>query len=197
MMRQDIGLNDDSELLPADWPGDHVERPLLPGDLSQFAANRGVQKTDLKAFHPFQFDSKVNAGGGLIYFDETIKRDTLKTILGVMGVHYEMMDYAIFAACSANPARDEYLAQVRLVSHHAIECGFFIRKKLPLQPRSAFEILARFTESQCKKWNRTSLFGTRGGDGDSAKETLGFGFMVEDTEWRIYRVWSRSWLLLK
>ena len=30
-----------------------------------------------------------------------------------------------------------------------------------------------------------------------AKEALGFGFMVEDTERRIYRIWSWSWLVPK
>src|SRR5262249_10286280 len=79
----DLGLPESIALLPHDWPADGIDRPLLPGDLSQFAANRGVSKIDLTEFHPFRFDSKIHPGGGLTYFDELIGSDDLKTLLGI------------------------------------------------------------------------------------------------------------------
>ena len=41
------------------------------------------------------------------------------------------------------------------------------------------------------------LRGTLGGDGDWAKESLAFGFFVENTYWSVYRLWSRPWLVTK
>jgi hypothetical protein len=200
---EDLELPEGIEILSHGWPADNVARKLLPGDLSQFAANRGPQKTDLSEFHPFCFDSKINAGGGLIYFDEFAGLDDLKAALAIMGVHTQMRDYAMFAALSDDPQRDDFLDQLRFVSHHALESGYLIWKKLDEQPLSLWEMVEAFIAGQRRKWNSGgsafphTLSGTRGGDGDGAKEALGFGFMVEDTEWRIYRIWSRSWLVLK
>jgi hypothetical protein len=194
---QDLGMHEGIAILPSEWPGDGIARPLLPGDLSQFALNRGPQKTDLATFHPFRADPKINAGGGLIYFDEMIEFETLKEAIGLMGVYCGMQDYAVFAACSADPAKDNYLDQLRFVSHHALDSGYFVRNKLPAQTNSIWQTVEIFIKGQREKWKRGGLAGTRGGDGDGAKEALGFGFMVEDTEWQIYRLWSRSWLILK
>ena len=203
MQKSDFGLDDRFEILPASWPDDAKARSVLPGDLTQFAVNRGPQTTDLATFHPFRADPKLHGGGGVIYFDEGIERDQLTTVLGLMGVAYTMTDFAIFADCSDDPAQQDYLAQMRLVSHHALESGYFAYQKLPVQPASVLDVIAGFIERQREIWNPghhpfpSSLRFTRGGDGDSVKEALGYGFMVEDTEWQIYRVWSRSWLVPK
>lgn len=203
MQKSDYGLDDGFEILPATWPDDGLARSLLPGDLTQFAANRGVQRTDLATFHPFRFDPKLHAGGGLIYFDEGIEREELTTVLRLMSVDYVMTDFAIFAAAAEDPAQEDYLAQMRLVSHHALDSGYFIRRRLPVQAKSVLDVVAGFIDRQREIWNPghhpfpSSLRYTRGGDGDSVKEALGYGFMVEDTEWRIYRIWSRSWLVPK
>jgi hypothetical protein len=48
------------------------------------------------------------------------------------------------------------------------------------------------------RWAFTDkLSGTLGGDGDWAKESLAFGFLVENSYWAVYRVWSRPRLVTK
>jgi hypothetical protein len=205
MSRQsELGLPDEIELLPPDWPNDNKPREILPGDLSHFAANRGPQRTDLTQFHPFRFDPKINPGGGLIYFDEYVDLSALKVTLQLMGTHVVSTEYAVFAGSSVNPIQDDFLDQLRFVSYYALKNGYYIGSK-ELHPRalSLGQVIEAFVVGQRKKWSlaghsfSASLAGTRGGDGDGAKEALGFGFMVEDTEWSIYRIWSRSWLVTK
>ncbi|HEX5211801.1 MAG TPA: hypothetical protein VFW22_08725 [Pseudolabrys sp.] len=196
-----LGLPGGIEISPPDWPNDQKQRDIWPGDLSQFAANKGPRRTDLSQFHPFRFDPKINAGGGLIYFDEYAGLSELKASLHLMGVLTDMTEYAAFAASSANPVEDDFLDQLRLISHYTLENGYFAKtKNLRPQSLSLWQAIEAFIVGQRRKWQSTSdlsLVGTRGGDNDSAKETLGFGFMVEDTEWSIYRIWSRSWLVTK
>jgi hypothetical protein len=196
VQRQQLGLTEDVAILPPDWPGDGV-RELLPGDLTQFAANQGPHRTDLTGFHPFRFDSRTNAGGGLIYFDEVIDPADLATILRAMGVFADLKDYAVFVQSARDPEQEDYLDQVRFVSTWAIQKGYRIARQPPPQTLSVWDVTRMFVAGQRAKWGRVALSGTRGGDGDGAKEELGFGFMVEDTEWMIYRIWSRSWLLMK
>jgi hypothetical protein len=196
LQQQQFGLSEDVAILPPDWPGEGV-RELLPGDLTQFAANRGPYRTDLSRFHPFRFDSRTNAGGGLIYFDEVIDAADLATILRAMGVRADLKDYAVFAQSSHDPVQEDYLDQVRIVSTWAIQNGYRIARRPPPQALSVWDLARMFVAGQRVKWTRELLSGTRGGDSDSAKEALGFGFMVEDTEWDIYRIWSRSWLEMK
>jgi hypothetical protein len=63
--------------------------------------------------------------------------------------------------------------------------------------------LLGFVEIQKQKWNEkgriysSKLRGTASGDNDWARESLGFGFHMENTYWGICRIWSRSWLLTK
>lgn len=202
MSRQlELGLPDEIEIFAPDWPNDQKHRDIWPGDLSQFAANKGPQRTDLSQFHPFRFDPKINAGGGLIYFDEYADLGDLKASLRLMGVLTDMTEYAAFGASSVNPAQDDFLDQLRLISHYALGNGYFARTRdLRPQSLSLWQVIEAFVAGQRNKWQSTSelsLVGTRGGDDESAKETLGFGFMVEDTEWSIYRIWSRSWLVTK
>lgn len=156
----DLGLPEDVELLAPDWPSDPRPHKVLPGDLLRFAANQGPTETDLATFHPFRFDPKINAGGGLIYFDECVDFDILKATLGLMGVYPGMKDYATFAACAANPVADDYLDQVRFISHHALECGYFVgRGPFAEQRYSLWEIIETFIAGQRKKWSRGELRG--------------------------------------
>ena len=58
-------------------------------------------------------------------------------------------------------------------------------------------------EKQRQKWNdpdyaySSQLAGTMGGDGDWAKESLAFGFLMENQYWQVMRIWSRAWLVTK
>jgi hypothetical protein len=57
--------------------------------------------------------------------------------------------------------------------------------------------------SETVKWNEPRhtfsfrLSGTFGGDGYWAKESLCFGFLVENNYRGVYRIWSRAWLVTK
>lgn len=60
------------------------------------------------------------------------------------------------------------------------------------------DAITAFIAAERTYWYDTaSLSGTLGGDGDWAKEHLGFGFMVENVSHRIYRLWSRPYLVTK
>jgi hypothetical protein len=67
---------------------------------------------------------------------------------------------------------------------------------------TTIQAVTGFIAAQKKKWNDGYTFsskirGTAGGDGDWPKEKLAFGFHVENTNWSVYRVWSRPWLVTK
>lgn len=197
-----FGLPDGVEILANDWGSETRFLDVLPGDLSKFALNKGPRMTRLSRFHPFRSDSNVNAGGGLVYFDEFVEPGALAATLQLMGVDGAMRDYALFAGVAERPAREGYLHQLRFVSHRALADGFFTPSgDLSPQPACMLDVVTAFISGERGRWNSGdpmfSLDGMRGGDGDSAKESLGFGVLVEETEWRIYRIWSRAWLVTK
>jgi hypothetical protein len=73
---------------------------------------------------------------------------------------------------------------------------------LPEQRIPIGDYIETFIAEQKGKWNdehavSRHLSGSLGGDGDWAKESLGFGFAVANTDWGVYRLWSRPWLCNK
>jgi hypothetical protein len=68
------------------------------------------------------------------------------------------------------------------------------------QPMPLKDALWRFIELEREIWGSgmsRQLRGLFGGDGDWAKESLCFGFLVENNDQGIYRLWSRAWLVTK
>lgn len=62
------------------------------------------------------------------------------------------------------------------------------------------EAMWAFVEHEKKEWGTfwgEKLETTFGGDGDFAREDLSFGFMIENADEGIYRIWSRAWLVTK
>jgi hypothetical protein len=60
------------------------------------------------------------------------------------------------------------------------------------------DALWAFIENQERTWGAPgALGGAMGGDGDWAKESLGYGFMVENAYFGVYRIWGRAWLVTK
>jgi hypothetical protein len=141
--------------------------------------------------------------GGTIYF-ERAATGALEAILQAMGVRTAMTAYAACAFSSEDTVTDRYLDQIRLFSYPALQ-GLLRIEKAALPPEQTLtlgEAVAGFLEAQRGKWNdewtfSRKLSGTAGGDGDWAKESLAFGFHVENTYWGVYRVWSRAWLVTK
>ncbi|HEV2689177.1 MAG TPA: hypothetical protein VGV35_11500 [Bryobacteraceae bacterium] len=221
-----VSIDSASQILsvaPAVWPGPPL--PLQPGDPSHFVpAGLGLgtspiirpwdrledvaHRPDYYGFNapssdPFQNAPLYDACGGIIYFDGRPKRNHLDTVLALLEVSSETTEYAAFHALSANPLEQRYLEQLRFVAPHALISLFGVQPQEDTQPLVKQKLtiagaLWRFIELQQEKYNRTSrLNGVMGGDGDWAKESLAFGFMVENSYHGIYRIWSRAWLVTK
>jgi hypothetical protein len=213
------GFPDDVRLSAADWPQNCAEP--RPGDLQVFIPQGfglgapaiitpygGPPQQSYYGFHaaqahPFLNGPLTESSGGTLYFDDNASLQTLQETLGLMGV-YQTLDYVAFGKSSSDPIGKRYLDQIRLVTHSALASIFGATNSQPPPQQTLHvpEAVCAFITAQRSKWNdgyafSSKLAGTAGGDGDWAKESLAFGFHVENTYWGIYRVWSRSWLVTK
>jgi hypothetical protein len=208
-------------ILGKDWPGRPL--PLMPGDLNRtlpqglglavpliatpwvIGPSPGYYGLDTAARDPFRAAPTQDPYGGVLYFDERVEPEKLSAALEVIGVHTSRKDYALFAAHAEDPVADRYLDQMRIASKAALGHFFEARAEaagLPDQPLALGAFIEIFIAEQRSTWNSRSVFsdplaGTLGGDGEWAKESLAFGFLVENTSWGVYRVWSRPWLVTK
>jgi hypothetical protein len=217
-------MSDAVQALGADWPGRQL--PVMPGDLTQFlpqglglgvpmivrpwdnpleALSRpnfyGLDRPDA---HPFRAAPTQEPSGGVIYFDHNWPSEHIRATLDVIGVHALSVHYAVFAASADDPPEERYLDQVRIIAKSALGHFFAAEeaKALPDQTVPIGDFVVSFIAAQRAKWSGRGPFpaelaGTLGGDGDWAKESLAFGFLVENTYWSVYRLWSRPWLATK
>jgi hypothetical protein len=207
--------------LPPDWPGHPL--PLMPGDFSRSVPHgmglsgplivrpwddplKALAGPNYYGFEPLESDPvraapTQYADGGVIYFDERLSWDLLCTALLVIGVRFDMRDFVVFAGEAKNPIQKRYLDQARIISRGGIGQIFGAGQELAdvpsEQPLTVEGYIKQFIAEQREKWSGRKLRGTAGGDGDWAKEWLAFGFMVENWYWRVYRIWSRAWLVTK
>ena len=216
-----IGIEDRVMICPADWPAGAA---VAPGDLTRFApiglamspppvvmpwdnANDAMPRGEFygaaaRSGDPFQ-DAPINeAGGGIVYLSGTIDTATLRSMAALLHVFSEETRYAVYASESKRPGEDRYLAQIRIVRIAAMLplFGAHPGAATHAQALSIGELLAAFVQAQQQHWNAASssaLEGLLGGDGDTASEGLGFGFMVENGSNGVYRLWSRPWLVTK
>jgi len=188
-------------ILDRDWPGRPL--PVMPGDLSQFVPNGSGLERDAD---PMRGAPLGESSGGTLYFDASIRPDDLATLLRVLHVPNHEKHFVVFAGSARKPLEERYLDQVRIVSRVALIRLFWVDEAATLaaQPISIAEYVARFVDEQRHKWEDAdghpfprSLDGVFGGDGDSDKEALCFGLMVENASCAVYRVWSRAWLVNK
>jgi hypothetical protein len=213
------GFPDDLHLSATDWPPDC--REPRPGDLQLFLPQGfglggpaiilpygGPPQPSYYGFHEAQAHPLLNApptepAGGTLYFDDNVTTDELNAALGLIRV-FQTKDYVAFGRSSTDPVADRYLDQVRFVSKMALVSVFGTKREeaMPAQTLDIKRAVVAFVEAQKAKWNdryafSSKLAGTAGGDGDWAKESLAFGFHVENTYWGVYRIWSRPWLVTK
>jgi hypothetical protein len=211
--------------LGVDWPGRPL--PMMPGDFSRIVPHgvalsvtpilrpwddpvRAMSMPDYYGLEPVRMDPLgaaplTDALGGVIYFDQWRPQEWLDGAFSCMGVHLDDRDYGVFQGEGANFLRDRYLDQVRIASKRALGHLFGIGAaelaQIPTQPVSIGDYIRQFFAEQNCKWTDWSsdrtIHGVAGGDGDWAKEALGFGFMVENGYWGVYRLWSRAWLATK
>ena len=213
------GFPEEIRLSPPEWP-EQCEGPR-PGDLQLFVPQGfglgappivtpygGPPQGGYYGFHEAQAHPFLNApltesAGGTLYFDDNVSTETLTAALQLMGVYWTE-DYIAFAASSADPVKERYLDQLRLISRGALSALFraSATEPPPKQTLNVPDAVVAFVTAQKARWNDTYAFssklaGSAGGDGDWAKESLAFGFCVENTYWGVYRVWSRAWLVTK
>jgi hypothetical protein len=217
-------LRDLVPIAPAVWPGRAV--PVQPGDLSRFApAGLGLDGPfpirpwddpfaaspgrfygyQEASGHPFRNAPLAGPAGGVLYLDDQFERAEFETALRLMGVPLQLDFYALFLEESTRPAEDRFLTQLRIVDAAALGSMFQVdappeSRAWVQQPLPLGELLWRFLEFERGIWGSglsRELRGTFGGDGDWAKESLCFGFLVENGDQGIYRIWSRAWLVTK
>lgn len=218
-------LADFLTISPAIWPG--AEPAVQPGDLSQFAPlgnglggplvmmpwdtlddvmNRpGYYSYRQPSAHPFRGAPTTDGAGGTIYLGRKPEREDFDVLLRLMDVYTHTNEYAAFVGNSFNPLEERFLVQLRLVNIHALNGHFSVPATIDNQPLAPQKLnlgdaLWGFIEQQTEQWGTGysyELEGCMGGDGDWAREKLSFGFMVENSYWGIYRIWSRAWLVTK
>ena len=175
-----------------------------PGDLSLFERMRTVAPAEGRR-DPFWSAPLDEGCGGAVFFDNHVSRDDMDGYMRMMQICQEK-DFAVFIAESELPKEDGYLTQARIVSRFALRHKFGVitdneYRHFPEQDVSITEALWLFTERARERWGTSfgssGLAGKFGGDGYFAREQLGFGFVVEHEYYRIYRIWSRAWLVHK
>jgi len=190
---------------PRVWPNKNLK--IQPGDLSKFTPyGNGVYGVQKNPHKPIISSPQQEASGGFVYFDNNLKREDFKGFLRMMNIRSGDKDYAAFFQESSNPAEEKYFNQMRLVSKFGLRFGFDALDEreydtFPEQGPTLEEALWGFMEGEVKKFGTSfgdpRIEGKMGGDGNFAREKLAFGFAVENEYHRVYRIWSRAWLVTK
>lgn len=217
-----IGIEDQVRISPATWP---ARADIPPGDLHRYAPvglglaaplvmmpwdepkdvfSRGeFYGAGDRTGDPFR-DAPVNdTSGGIVYFDDDVDATDLHATLRLLGVQTSETGYAVFASESSEPPQDRYLAQIRIVFFGAMNLFGAVPDPGDVvwqQPLNVGAAIDAFVNAQRSIWGTgmsSALRGTLDGDGDWAKESLAFGFMVENGSNGVYRLWSRPWLVTK
>jgi hypothetical protein len=212
--------------LPRDWPGQPLA--VMPGDGSKYipqGLGLGAPMIVRPWDHPVEFLDRPNfygfdrpdsdpiraapsnlPAGGVIYFDDSLPEQSVRTVLDAMGVQTRRRDFAAFKWDAEDTRADRYLTQLRLIARSALAELFGAgahTAELKDQAVTIEQAVLGFLEEERRRWSdpryafSSRLSGTLGGDGDWAKEALAFGFLVENSYWSVYRVWSRPQLVTK
>ena len=202
---------------PAAQPGDVTQfvpmgfcfgGPIVmrPWDtLESAAAAGGYYGARAHGFHPLLGAPVTEPSGGVLYFDSGSDPDTVIGALDLMHAPTLTKDYAVFVSEAENPQKEGYLAHYRLIPFGALGHLFRVNLdaiengRLP-QPMSAGEFVRGFMALHEKRYGTgmcRDLYGAMGGDGDWAKESLCFGFMMENEYHGVCRIWTRAWLVTK
>ncbi|OGZ94946.1 MAG: hypothetical protein A2847_02070 [Candidatus Sungbacteria bacterium RIFCSPHIGHO2_01_FULL_50_25] len=205
-------LGDKIRVSPPIWPDHKLD--IQPGDLSKSVpyGNGVYGYQDRKGSNPFTSAPSQEACGGVIYFSNGVSKDDFEAFMRILEVQPGYVvkpskDFAVFTAESKQPGKDGYLVQMRVVSKFGLRFMFGALtdaeyEKFPEQELTIVEALWSFIKQERKRWGTSwmddkGLGGKFGGDGDFACEELAFGFMLENDYHRVYRIWSRAWLVTK
>ncbi|PIN81985.1 hypothetical protein COV11_00280 [Candidatus Woesearchaeota archaeon CG10_big_fil_rev_8_21_14_0_10_30_7] len=190
---------------PAVWPRKNLQ--VQPGNLSKFAPyGNGFYGYQENSLEPIRGDPPQEKSGGLIYFNNNVKKEDFSGFLRMIDVKSDRKDYAAFIQESSNPVKDRYFKQMRLISKFGLR---FMFEAIDAEEHDSFkeqdltikEALWEFMESEKERFGTcfgdSRIEGKMGGDGNYAREQLSFGFMLENEPNEVYRIWSRAWLVTK
>lgn len=204
------GFDGTLRISPPLFMNNHVKTDL--SDLSQFAPHgNGVYGFQQGIPNPIVIAPPQDDKGGFLYFGNEVTQDDFFALMRITGVQEAYVEnpskqYAIFLQQSGQPGKDGYLSQMRIVPNFALRHLFGVitseqYQAYPEQELSVREAMWAFMQIEKKKYGTgfgsQELDGKFGGDGDFAREELSFGFMVENSYYGVYRIWSRAWLVTK
>ncbi len=146
----------------------------------------------------------TQVAGGTIYFSGGSRPD-MGAVFRVMDVLLDRRSYIAIGSHSKYPIHSRYLDELWILwSPSAKEIFGLEDAELPGdQEMTIQEALEGFIDRQIDKWIEPGrpysghLEGALGGDGEYAREALGFGFHVDGGSGCFYRIWSRPWVVLK
>ena len=186
---------------------------IPPWDLSTFApygngvlGGEGIYGYQESSFEPIRGAPPQESSSGVVYFDNNVSDADFEGFLRMMNIKSENKDYATFIQESSNPLLDKYFNQMRLVSKFGLRFMFNSMDNNEYDSFKEHDLsikdnLLKFMETEREKFGTSfgdpRIEGKMGGDGNYAREALSFGFMVENEYHKVYRIWSRAWLVTK
>lgn len=183
-----------------------------PADLSKFApSGNSVYGYQELRFRPFEMAPIQEEAGGVLFFGNGIAKEDFMALTRISSglINYTTdRDYAAFfeeVPDLKKAGKHGFIRQLRLVSKFALRHHFGVLsdqeyQQFPEQELTMAEAMWAFIKHEKKAWG--TFFGgklerTFGGDANFAREELNFGFMIENSDGGIYRIWSRAWLVTK
>lgn len=212
-----VAIAELATIAPNPWP---TECAVDPNEFDLFAprgngifGGSGVYGTQPQFGDPIKNGPLSDPNEGtVVYFDST-DEESLMGLMICAGIHNRSIvnpnrKYAVFHQQSERPGADGFFNQLRIVSDFGLKYGFRAVSDaeydvFPKQTLSIPELIVAFVQSERKRLRGflgsggEDIGGSFGGDGDFAQEGVSFGLMVENGYHRIYRVWSRAWLITK
>ena len=200
------------DISPSIWPNKTLK--IQPGDLRLFAppgkldvgllpGGEAAHDTHLnRPADPFLAAPMTAPAGGTAYLQSEPAASDLAALLRLFRVDAAATDYAAFVERAVNPLGQRYLTQLRLVRTAALVSIYGAlsleeMRSFPAQSLTIGDLLPAFIGAERNAWEQGRSPGVLRGLGtlgSQVAETLGFGFMVENAHYGVYRVWSRVWL---
>lgn len=193
------------------WPGRTLSVP--PGDLGLFAPS-GIVDFGVPAIHapahpshrdrpadPLRAAPLTEPAGGAVYIQGDAMPADLAGLMRLLRVDAAAADYAAFLARAADPLEDRFLTQLRLIRvpalvgiYHALSPDE--TRLFPDQRLTIGELVPAFVAGERRHWSARPAQSSTAEPGEPRlQQALGFGFMVENAHYGVYRIWSRVWLL--
>jgi hypothetical protein len=200
------------DISPSIWPDKTLK--VQPGDLRLFApagkldvgrlpGSETAHDTRMnRPADPFLAAPMMAPAGGTVYLPGDPPATDLAALLRLLRVDTAATDYAAFVDRAINPLGQRYLTQLRLVRTAALVSIYGAlsleeMRSFPAQAMPIGDLLPAFIASEREAWEQGTSPGVLRGLGtlgSQVAETLGFGLMVENAPYGVYRIWSRVWL---